>query len=73
MTKVDVLFVLSFASMDGGDSVQAESILSHGQASSAPSLCAGPAASGSPAASAPMLAELKSFLSHELCSFQEEL
>ena len=72
MTKLEVLFILSFASMDG-DSAHPETVLFHGQAISAPSLSAGPAATGSPAASAPMLAELKSFLSHELFSFKEEL
>lgn len=41
-----------------------------GQAISAPSLSAGPAATGLPAASAPTFAELKSFLSHELSSFK---
>ena len=72
VTKLEVLFILSFASMDG-DSAEPESVLSQGQAIFAPSLSAGPAATGSPAASAPMLAELKSFLSHELSSFKEEL
>ena len=52
---------------------QPETVLSQGQAISAPSLSVGPAATGSPAASALMLAELKSFLSHELSSFKEEL
>ena len=56
-----------------GDSAEPEFVLSQGQAIFAPSLSAGPAATGSPAASAPMLAELKSFLSHELSSFKEEL
>ena len=72
MTKLEVLFILSFASMND-DSAQPETVLSHGQAISAPPLSAGHAATGSPAASAPMLAELKSFLSHELSSFKEEL
>ena len=73
VTKLEVLFILSFASMDG-DSAEPETVLSQGQAIFAPSLSAGPAATGSPAASAPMLAELKkSFLSHELSSFKEEL
>lgn len=71
MTKLEVLFVASFASMDD-DSDQPESILPHGQPLSAPSLSAGPAASGLPAASAPILAKLKSFFSHELCSYKEE-
>ena len=67
VTKIEVLFVLCFASMDG-DSAQPETVLSQGQAISAPSLSAGPAATGSPAASTAMFAELKSFLSHELSS-----
>ena len=52
MAKLEVLFVLCFASMDG-DSAQPETVLSQGQAISAPSLSAGPAANGWPAASAP--------------------
>ena len=52
------------------DSAQPETVLSQGQAISAPSLSAGPAATGLPAASAPTFAELKSFLSHELSSFK---
>ena len=56
-----------------GDSAQPETILSQGQAITALSLSAGPAATGSPAASAAMFAELKSFLSHELSSLREEL
>ena len=67
VTKLQVLFILSFASMDG-DSAQPETVLSQGQAISAPSFSAGPAATGSPA-----LAEIKSFLSHEISSFKEEL
>ena len=69
MTKLEVMFVLCFASMDG-DSAQPETVLSQGQAISAPSLSAGPAATGLPAASALTFAELKSFLSHELSSFK---
>ena len=72
VTKLEVLFILSFVSMDG-DSAQPETVLSQGQVISANSLSAGPAATGSPAASAPMLAELKSFLPQELSSFKEEL
>ena len=71
--QTKVLFIRSFASMDG-DSPQRETDLSQGQATPAPSLSAGPAAAtGSPATSAPMFAELKNFLSRELSSFKEEL
>jgi len=47
--------------------------LSQGPAVAGSSHIAGSAAVGSFAATAPMLAELKRFLSNELCSFKEEL
>ena len=59
--------------MDGSVPQVTDAGLSQGPAVSGSSHIAGPAAAGSFAATAPMLAELKSFLSNELCSFKEEL
>ena len=59
--------------MESSEAQITDTVFSQGPAVSAPSRFAGPAVTGSPAAPAPMVAELKSFLSHELCTFNEEL
>ena len=59
--------------MDGSVPQVSDAGLSQGSAVAGSSHIAASAAVGSFAAPAPMLVELKSFLSNELCSFEEEL
>ena len=72
--KLKVYFIRFFFSvlMDGSVPQVTDAGLSQGPAV-AGSHIAGSAAVGSFVATAPMLVELKSFLSNELCSFKEEL
>ena len=71
-TRCLVFFVFcSLLLIDGSDVIDA--VLPKGLSVSAPPLSCGTVESGSSATTARTFAELKSFLSNELCSFREEL